>query len=97
MRDKNHLIKTVIVREDSNYNWKIIAKRGNRLIEETEPQSNFTKVLKEARFNHCLFDDEPTEPQIERFDDSNFIEKSLTKVGEWCEKSFDKALKVVTR
>mgnify|MGYP001241391358 CR=1 FL=1 len=23
-------------------------------------------------------------------------EKSLTKVGEWCEKSFDKALKIVT-
>lgn len=96
MRDKNHLIKTVIVREDSNYNWKIIAKRGNRLIEETKPQSNFTKVLKEARFNHCLFDDEPNEPQIERFDDSNFVEKRLTRLGEWYEKTFDKMLKKVT-
>ena len=96
MRDKNHPIKTVIVREDSKGYWQIIAKRGKMLIEETKPESNFSKVLEAARFDHCLFDDEPSQPTIERFNDDNFVEKRLTQLGEWCEKSFDKMLKIVT-
>ena len=90
-----HPIKTVIVREDENLNWRIIAKRGERLIEETEPQPNLTKVLKQARFDHCLFDDEPTQPTIERFDDSNKAEKTLTRLGQWFEKCFDKMVNKV--
>lgn len=89
-------MKTVIVREDAKGYWQIIAKRGNRLIEETKPESNFSKVLDQARFDHCLFDDEPSGPTIERFNDDNFVERGLTHLGEWCEKSFDKMLKIVT-
>jgi len=89
---KLHQIKTVIVKEDENGYWQIIAKRGNRLIEETKPESNFSKVLKTARFDHCLFDDEPTQPTIQRFDDSNKVEKILTRLGEWFESLFDKVV-----
>jgi hypothetical protein len=96
MRDKNHPMKTVIVREDSKGYWQIIAKRGKMLIAETKPESNFSKVFEAARFDHCLFDDEPSQPTIERFNDDNFVEKRLTQLGEWCEKSFDKMLKIVT-
>jgi hypothetical protein len=94
MRD--HLIKTVIVREDKNNNWHIIAKRGERVLEETRPEPNFTKVMERARFDHCLFDDEPTQPTIERFDDSNTVEKGLTRLGQWLEKCFDKMANKVT-
>ena len=95
MRDKNHTIKTVIVREDENGCWHIIAKRGKRLIEETKPESNLSKVLKQARFDHCLFDDEPSQPTIERFDDSNTAEKGLTRLGQWFERCFDKIVNKV--
>jgi len=89
-------MKSVIVREDAAGLWQIIAKRGKQLIEETKPESNLNKVLEQARFDHCLFDDEPTQPTIERFDGSNLVGRRLTKLGRWGGMTFDKMFKKVT-
>ena len=89
---KLHVIKTVIVREGKNGLWQVIAKRGKKLIDKTKPEMNLKKALEYARREHCGFEDEPSEPIIEHFDDSNKVEKALTGLGEWFEKVFDKVV-----
>ena len=88
---KLHLIKTVIVRENENGLYCVIAKRGKKVIDQSE-EMNLKKAFEYARREHCLFNDEPSEPIIERFDDSNKVEKILTRLGEWFEKIFDKVV-----
>ena len=88
---KLHLTKTVIVRENENGLYQVIAKRGKKVIDQSE-EMNLKKALEYARVEHCLFNDEPSEPIIECFDDSNKVEKALTWLGEWFEKVFDKVV-----
>ena len=57
---KLHVIKTVIVREGKNGLWQVIAKRGKKLIEKTQPEMNLKKALEYARREHCGFNYEPS-------------------------------------
>lgn len=53
--------------------WTPIIRRGGKLIESMQSESNLNEAFDKAAKEHCGMDDEPSQPSVEYFDGTKII------------------------